>query len=161
MTRHLDRDQLDLAVAGLLTDPDALAHLEDCVTCRRTMTGFQEVIETRRAMMERETPDWGLQRQQILDRLPDHPALVPVAADRRWVRPLLAAAATVLIAVGGGLVFHRSDPAPPATTRTEMNVEEILAETDSLLDAEGIPGFHILDDVTDEDVDALFGSTNS
>lgn len=161
MTHHLDRDTMDLAAAGLLTDPVARAHLEDCVACRRAIDRFREVVDARRAEMERDMPDWDAQRMRILDRLPRRSSVTPIRTGRRWTRPILAAAATLLIAVGGSVFYHRSGPSPGATNRTEPAVEDILAQTDSLLDAEGIPGFNILDEVTDEDVEALFGPTSS
>lgn len=160
MIRHLDDHELASATGGIPLDPDREDHLNRCVSCRRSVTLFLDTVNERRRAMEEEAPDWNTQTERILGGLPPAPA-TPIAIRRRWLSPLLAAAATITIAVGTGLVVRQTGPAPVSTPRPEIEIEEILAQADSLLAEEGIPGLEVLDDVTDDDLTALFGPQKS
>jgi hypothetical protein len=124
------------------------------------MNLFLDQVENRRRAMEEEMPEWDTHLVQVLSGLPHTPA-APLAARRRWLNPLLAAAATITLAVGTSMVFHRSGPAPVPTPRPEIAIEEILAQAESLLAEDGIPDFDVLDNITDDDLTALFGAQNS
>ncbi len=160
MNRHLDDHEMASAAAGLTLEPEKLAHLEGCVSCRGSVTQFLDQVNKRRRAMEEETPDWDAQLKRILDALPPAP-VTSIAVRRRWLRPLLAAAATLTIAIGTGLFIHQNGSAPASSPRPEIGVEEILAQADSLLAEDSIPGLDVFDDITDDDLAALFGAQNS
>jgi hypothetical protein len=146
MTTHLTPEQIDATIAGLEIDDEAARHLENCVLCRAEVTGFDELVDARRAEMSADEPDWTRQREAVMDRLP-----VGVASTGRrrprWLRPMLAAAAVVVIAVGIGLL-RWDRPVEPAAD--EVAVDEILAEMNELLSDDSIPGFEIIDPETDD-----------
>lgn len=160
MSHHLDDHELALAAAGIPLEPERLTHLEGCVSCRRSVNLFLDLIETRRLAMEDDVPDWDIHRDMVLSGLP-HTSATTITTRRRWLSPLLAAAATITLAVGTGMFVHRNGPAPIPTPRPEIAIEEILAQTESLLAEDGIPDFAVLDDITDDDLTALFDSLNS
>lgn len=157
MSTHLDDQETALAAAGFPLETHRLAHLDSCVACRRSVTHFHDLVETRRLEMEEEMPEWEAHRERVLNGLPD-PA---TPSRRRWTAPLLAAAATITLAVGTAMLVHRPNPGPMQAPRPEIAVEEILAQTESLLAEDGIPDFAVLDDLTDDDLTKLFDSLNS
>ena len=146
MTTHLNPDQIDAAIAGLEIDDEGLKHLESCAQCRTEVAEFGRLIESRRGELAADEPDWALQAEEIMDRLP-----IEAAASRRarsrWRRPVLAVAATVIIAVGIGVLRWDRTVEPPVA---EVAVDEILAEMDELLSDDTIPGFEIIDPETDD-----------
>ncbi len=160
MTRHLDDHELASATAGIPLEPERLAHLEGCISCRRSVKHFLDQVNERRRSISREAPDWDAQTKRILAGLP-LTQVKPISGRRRWLSPLLAAAATITIVVGTGLMVQRTRPASDPSPRPEIEIEEILAQTDSLLADEGIPGLDVFDDLTDDDLAALFGAQNS
>ena len=160
MTRHLDDHELASATAGIPLEPERLAHLEGCISCRRSVNHFLDRINERRQSMGREAPDWDEHTKKVLAGLPSA-QVIPISARKRWLRPLLAAAATVTIVVGTGLIVQRTGPASGPSPRPEIEIEEILAQADSLLADEGIPGLDVFDNLTDDDLAALFGAQNS
>lgn len=161
MNRHLNDSELAFAAAGFDLEPGPTAHLEACISCRRSVDLFLNRVDERRRAIEEEAPNWDEQLDQILGGLSIH-STKPAEKVRRWLGPLLATAATVIIAIGTGLIVQERDPVPVPTPRPDIKIEEILAQTDALLSEEGIPGFEIiLDDVSDDDLTALFGALNS
>lgn len=160
MSHHLDDNELALAAAGIPLEPERFTHLEGCISCRRSVGLFLDQVEARRLALEEETPDWDAHLDMVLKGLP-RTAVASLATRRRWLGPLLAAAATMTLAVGTGMFVHRNGPTPTPTPRPEIAIEEILAQADSLLAEDGIPDFAVLDDITDDDLTALFGSLNS
>jgi len=160
MSRHLDEHELASAAAGIPLKPERLTHLEGCVSCRRSVKQFLDHVENRRRAMEEEEPDWDAHLAHVICSLPQV-AAAPLAVRRRWLSPLLAAAATITIAVGAGMFVHRSGPAPLPSPRPEIEIEEILAQAETLLAEDGIPDFDVLDNLTDDDLTALFGAKNS
>ena len=160
MSRHLTDNGLYKTPKAIPLEAKRLAHLEGCVSCRRSVNLFLDQVENRRRAMEAKAPDWDTHLVQVLSDLPHTPA-APLAARRRWLSPLLAAAATITLAVGTSKVVHRSGPAPVPTPRPEIAIEEILAQAESLLAEDGIPDFDVLDNITDDDLTALFGAQNS
>ncbi len=160
MSHHLNDHELASATAGGPLEPERLAHLEGCVSCRRSVKLFLDHIENRRRAMEEETPNWDDHLEEVLGSLPGVP-VAPISIRRRWLNPLLAAAATITIAVGAGMFVQRSGPGPAPTPRPEIAIEEILAQADSLLAEDGILDFDVLDNITDDDLTALFGTQNS
>ncbi len=160
MNTHLDENELTTVAAGGTLSADRQAHLETCLKCRREVDRFLEAVEARKRALDLEEPDWNDQMDRVLGAIAEQEAPV-VGIRRRWVRPLLAAAATVMLMVGTGVVVHRTGVGPQPTPVPDLRIDEILAETDSLLADDGIPGLEILDDVSDDDLDALFGNRNS
>jgi predicted anti-sigma-YlaC factor YlaD len=138
MSRHLDDDQIAAALTGAQLDESAAEHLACCIDCRRQVTSLQELIEDRRREMAAEEPDWDDQRQRILSRFGETAHARP---RRRWMRPVLAAAAVIALAVGVGLMQLPNGGGPDR----EIAVEEILAEAEALLDDDSIPGFEAID----------------
>lgn len=146
MTIHLRPEEIEAAIAGLEIDDEASEHLESCVLCRAEVAGFDELIEVRRAEMTAEEPDWARQAGEIMDRLP----IEGETMGRRrpgWMRPVLAVAAVVVMAVGIGILRMDSLVEPPTD---DVAVEDILAEMDELLSDDSIPGFEIIDPETDD-----------
>jgi len=146
MTTHLRPDQIDAAIAGLEIDAEGQKHLESCVQCRTEAAEFGQLIEARREELAADEPDWALQTEEVMGRLP-----IDVKASGRprrgWMRPALAVAAAVVIAVGIGVLRWDRPVEPPVA---EVGVEEILAEMDELLSDDSIPGFEIIDPETDD-----------
>lgn len=143
MTRHLSNDEITKAVAGLGLEPAAAEHLDSCVSCRLEVSKTLEVIEARRRTIEDEAPVWELQRRQILDRLEAPP--VARQGRRWWTRPLLVAAAVLVVAIGLRALLWNPRPPTEPLQRAEVPVEEILAEVDAVLADDSIPGLEVID----------------
>lgn len=143
MNRHLEDHQITAAVAGLEVDPVAEEHLASCLSCRQRVAAMGELIADRRRELVAEAPDWERQRKEIFLRLPDAPAAVPFHR-KRWVRPLLAAAAVLVMAIGVRMLWAPRAPVVPAA-EGEIAIEEILAEVDAVLADEYLPGFESID----------------
>jgi len=141
MSSHLNPEEIEAVIAGLEIDEDRRMHLEDCVVCRAQSARFTELVEARREEMLDAEPEWEASATAVMDRLP---AAAAVAGTRRsrWLRPLLAAAAAAVVALGLGVL--RPDGTAPMMS-DDVAVEEILAEMDELLSDDGIPGFEIID----------------
>jgi hypothetical protein len=77
----------------------------------------------------------------VLARLPERAA--PTKAASR-LRPLLAAAAAVLAAVGLSTLW-RPPPASAPGFHGELAVEDILADVELVLDNDRLPGFEAID----------------
>ncbi len=146
MTSHLTSEKISAAVAGLELEAGAREHLERCVVCRAEAAELEQLIDSRREDLLVDEPDWEVQAQQIMDRVP-----AAAAGEGRqrllWLRPVLALAAVLVMAVGLGIL--RSD-GPVETPAAEPTVEEILAEMDELLSNDSIPGFEIIDPWSDD-----------
>ena len=140
--RHLDNHQLATAIAGLELEAGVEEHLTSCMSCRRQVQETRELIARRRELLADNEPDWQRQRHEILLRLP------AISAPRRkrssrWLRPMLAAAAILLVVVGLGLMRRH---APNGGQKApEVAVEQILADVDAVLDDDTIPGFESID----------------
>jgi hypothetical protein len=146
MSDHLTPDETASAVAGLELVPAAREHLERCVACRAEVADLVGLIGTRRNEMIAQEPAWDEQARQIFDRLPAA-AAGTVRPRPRWLRPVLAVAAVLVVAVGLGLLRPDRRVDPP---REAVAVEEILAEMNELLADDSIPGFEIIDPGTDD-----------
>ncbi len=146
MTIHLKPEEIEAVIAGLEIEDEARKHFESCVLCRTEAAEFKELIEVRRAEMATREPDWTLQAEEIMGRIPVRAATV-IRPRSGWMRPILALAAVMVIAVGIGIL--RMD-APPETPVDDLAVEEILAEMDELLSNDSIPGFEIIDPWSDD-----------
>jgi anti-sigma factor RsiW len=155
--KHLNDDELSSAIAGLELSPEAETHLAGCVSCRNEVEALGGAINERRAALESRAPDWQAQRQAVMDRLADRPAASRQTA-RRWVRPILAMAATLVVAVGVGVLAPPGAvDSPPAQ---DLPIEEILAEVDALLADDSLPGFESIDPGVD-DPESLFENGTS
>jgi anti-sigma factor RsiW len=137
-------EEIAAAVADLELETGAREHLEGCVACRAEVAEIEQLIDARRRELLADEPDWGVQAMQIMDRLP---AAAAGGQRSSWLRPALALAAVLVMAVGLG--FLLSD-GPVETPPVEPTVEEILAEMDELLSDDSIPGFEIIDPETDD-----------
>ena len=147
MNTHLTNDDFAAAVAGLDVDSQAVEHLSSCVSCHQEVAELRRSIAERRQDMEAESPDWQRQRHEVMARLVDRPSphLAPV---RRWFRPLLAAAAVLVVAVGVGLLMPPGAATPPPTD--DLAIEQILAEVDAVLADDSLPGFESIDPGVDD-----------
>jgi len=146
MKNHLTSDEITAAVAGLELETAVRDHLASCVVCRAGVADLELLIAARREEMLTDEPDWADQTRRIMARLPSDGG----SDGRRrswWLRPVLAVAAALVIAVGLGLL-RPSGSVSPATD--SPSVEEILAEMDELLADDSIPGFEIIDPEMDD-----------
>ena len=143
MNTHLEDRHITAAVAGLELEPDVERHLASCVSCRQQVVEMKELIDARRGEIESGAPDWERQRREILLRLPEAPVMASPMR-RRWVRPLLAAAAVLLMVIGLRVLWVPGTPVTPVVDG-EIAVEEILAEVDAVLADEYLPGFESID----------------
>ena len=141
MSTHLRDDEMTAAVAGLELGDEAREHLASCVACRQEAAALAALIAERRADLEMREPAWDELAAAVAARLPA-PGRPSARRGGRWLRPALALAATVLIAVAA-TVLRPDRPAPPAAV--EPSVEEILAEMNELLADDRIPGFEVID----------------
>jgi len=147
MNRHLDDEQIATLLIGAELEPEAREHLEVCLDCRGKVASTARLIELRRRSIDDGAPDWKRQHAAVLDRLPVDPA--STAARRgRWLRPLIAAAAALIVVAV--VAVMRPRPAEIASNGSDIAVEDILAEVDALLADDSIPGFEIIDPGVDE-----------
>ena len=147
MNTHLSVDDFANAVADLEISPEATEHLASCVSCRQQVAVLQRSIADRRGRMEAESPDWQRQRQDVMARLADAPMAASPTA-RRWLRPVLAAAAVLIVAVGLRLSLSPAVVAPPVNS--DLPIEQILAEVDAALADDSLPGFESIDPGVDD-----------
>lgn len=157
MNRHLDDEQIAAAVVGAELDSTASGHLGSCLDCRGRVAAMEELIGLRRHRMTSGEPDWEAQRAAVLDRLPEQQSVRP-GGWNSWLRPLMAAAAALIVVAVIGLL--RPEPAEIASNGTDISVEEILAEVDELLADDSIPGFEVIDPGMDELEDYLAGDAS-
>jgi hypothetical protein len=93
-------------------------------------------------------------------RLPATAEVVPI--ERHWRRHALAAAATVLLALGATLLYVQQRGIDPVIGSDRA--EQILAEVEATLDSDQIPGFETLDETffaADDTEEALDGDSDS
>ena len=147
MNTHLKDDELTAAIAGLEVPPEAAEHLASCVSCRQQAAEIRQSIDDRRREMEAEHPDWQRQQQDVMARLAETP-VAPGSGARRWLRPVLAAAAVLIVAVGLRLSFSPAVVVPPV--KNDLPIEEILAEVDAVLADDSLPGFESIDPGVDD-----------
>ena len=160
MKNHLDELEISAAAAGLDLEDGAKDHLQACVSCRRLVTEFQDAIQARRAQMMRREPDWEAQKEAVLEQLPQI-GTVTRRWHTAWARPLLAAAATIFLAIGVGVLYPRPGSLPSPTPNPNLPIEQILAEAESLLADDGLLDFQVFDNITDDDLNALFSGQAS
>jgi hypothetical protein len=153
MNTHLTDEQIAAAVAGLELDEGAREHLAACLGCRAAVSDMQRLIETRRAGIVAEEPDWEAQRAGVLAGLQPQ---APVRRRPRWRTPALAAAAAVVMAVAVGVVLSPGGGPVPGE---DFALEEVLAEAETLLADDSIPGFEAIDPGLDELEDFLSADT--
>ena len=153
MNTHLDERQLSAAVAGLELEPGSREHLATCLSCRQKVAAFKDLIDARSEQVAAEMPDWDRQRAEILLRLPTGPEGRMVKT-RRWTRPLLAAAAAVLVVVGLEFIWSPTPTGDPVV-QSEIPVEQILADVDAVLSDDSLPGFESIDPGVD-DLESIF-----
>jgi hypothetical protein len=142
MTHHLDDREMAKALAGEALDPPLTEHLESCVSCRREVERLSGLVADRRQQQEAQAPDWDRQRDGIMARLPSSQS-----AQRRrpvWLRPLMAAAAALVVAAGLRIAWMPSAPVE-VPLQSDLEVEEILAEVDEVLADDSLPGFESID----------------
>ena len=140
--KHLNDEELSMAVAGQDISPEAEDHLSVCMSCRQEVDALRGAIGRRRATLESQAPDWQSQQRAVMDRLAAGPVDTQPPA-RRWLRPFMAVAATLVIAVGVGVLIPPGTIDAPPTE--ELPIEEILAEVDALLADDSLPGFESID----------------
>ena len=148
MNTHLSEEEFTTAVEGSELSPDAAEHLAACISCRHQVAGLRKAVADRRGGLLVQEPDWERQRAEVLGRLPSAtPART--AGARAWIRPLLAVAAVLVMAVGLNSLWE-SSPAPEPVLGSEIQIEEILAEVDAVLADDSLPGFEFIDPGVDD-----------
>ncbi len=168
INRHLQEHEITAAVANLEVEAAVREHLSSCLLCQRRVASMDELFQQRRAEMLRSSPDWERQRRQILEALPSAP-VVPIVR-RRWVAPLMAAAAALFLAVGLGIFSPGTSDspvmAPPVSptvavaTAATLDVEKILAEVEATLDGDDMAGFQALGPLLPDldELEGMFGN---
>jgi hypothetical protein len=141
MTRHLGDRDFATILAGEALDATAAEHLESCVSCRREAEQLSELVAARRHELLGGSPDWDRQRDQVLARIPSAPR---APKRRRWLAPLLAAAAVLMLAFGLRQTWLPQGPAE-LQSQSDFEAEEVLAEVDELLADDSLPGFEPID----------------
>jgi anti-sigma factor RsiW len=157
MNTHLDDHDVTSAVAGLDLDPEAREHLARCAACRQQVASMRDLVDERARLLRAEAPDWKRQQEQVLRRLTP-PGRAPTVHAHR-LRPLLAAAAAVVLAVTLTLLWTPRQR-PSTAAAPELPVEEILAQVDATLADDSLPGFEAIDPGLDDPAD-LFGNGTS
>lgn len=160
MTTHLDDWQLSAFLASAELDRTMSEHLGSCMVCRRRLETFRQAVGEHRLALAEEAPDWQEQKQAILVRLDTTNRSASGRRPRRWLRPVLAAAATVVCVLGAALLQKTGDSTLVATPRPELPIEEIFAQTEALLADDTIPGFGVFEHVTDAEIDSMLASQN-
>jgi anti-sigma factor RsiW len=155
MKTHVTDEVLAAVVAGLEVSPEAAEHLSSCLSCRHEVAELRRFVADRRDGMAAESPDWRRQRREVMARLADTPT--DSATARWWLRPLLAAAAVLVVAVGVSLLMPHGGTTPPATD--DLAVEQILAEVDAVLADDSLPGFESIDPGVDDPASILENGT--
>lgn len=153
MRSHLEDYELAAALAGDELEATAAEHLQACVACRRELDELTRMVASRQAEQVTEEPDWDEQHRRVMARL-QAPAATASGSRRRWLRPLLAAAATLLLAVGLRSMWLPA-PAVEPPLDPDFQVEQILADVEAVLDDESLPGFEAIDPGLD-DPEGLF-----
>jgi len=157
MNEHLTDADFSAVVAGHEGSSKAAEHLSSCVICRQQVAEMQRLIADRRQALDAEFPDWQHQRQNVMARLTGaSQADRPTA--RRWFRPLLAAAAVLVVAVGVGLLMPHGAATPSPTD--DLPVEQILAEVDAMLADDSLPGFESIDFGVDDPASLIENGTS-
>lgn len=156
MKQHLTSDEIAAAVAGLDLETAAREHLVSCVVCRAEVADLDNLIAARRAAILIDEPDWDDHAERIMTRLPSDSG-IGGRRQPRWLRPMLAVAAALVVAVGLGLL-RPPEPVDPGVG--SPSVEEILAEMNELLADDSIPGFEIIDP-EESDLEAYFDNGES
>jgi len=162
MNRHLNDEEITALVARLPGGEAAREHLETCVSCRREVMALRELLDRRRSEVLGEEPDWESQHRRIMESL-DVPAapVVPIRSWHPW-RPVLAAAAGLVVAAGIWLqVQHRPPATPPAGS--SVPIEQILADVDATLSDSSVPGFEALEDFVPapEDLESIVSNVSN
>jgi hypothetical protein len=142
MNTHLDDREITIAASGDELGADGMDHLDSCLSCQQQVHSLRALIDSQRTHLATEAPDWNRQQQEILLRLP------PLVGDRksgrpRWLRPALALAAVVVVAIGLGIMRPQIENG--GEPEAEISVEQILAEVDAALADDTIPGFEFID----------------
>ncbi len=143
MTRHLTDEEIATLVAGENVPDHVRTHLEACVSCRRELEALEDLVAGGRDRLSGDEPDWAAQHERIVEALATPPAeVVPLRRPTAW-RPLLAAAAALVMAAGVwlGLRGQRNAPAPTAA----VSVEQVLADVEATLSDTSVPGFEALE----------------
>ncbi len=153
MSNHLADHDLTRAAAGLELAAADRDHLASCLACHAALTAFAGAVASRRAALEREAMSRPALSAAVMARLAAQPAPRP----RRHpplLQGVLAMAATLVMAVGLGLVVRRhavpelvAVPTPVAA----LAVEDVLAEMEAILADDSIPGLWVADPVGDVD----------
>ena len=157
MNTHGSDDDFAAVVAGLDVESGVREHLASCVSCRQQVAELQAFVADRRGAMEAEAPDWQLQHRRVMTRL-GAGGDGAVSARRRWLRPVLAGAATFVAAVGIRLSMAPHEAAPPVSE--DLAVEEILAEVDAVLADDSLPGFESIDFGVDDPAKLIENGTS-
>ncbi|MEJ2582337.1 MAG: hypothetical protein P8127_12010 [Acidobacteriota bacterium] len=144
MKSHLEEHEITAAVAGLELEAVAAQHLGSCLSCRQRVSLMAEAIEQQRQHLEAEAPDWDRQREEIMAKLQVTP-VVRTQRNRRWIRPILAAAAILVTAIALRVLWPPAPVVVDNGAATELAVEQILAEVDAVLADDSIPGFEIIE----------------
>ena len=132
MTDHAWLDAAAPYALGALSAEERAAfeaHLADCAICRAEVQALREVSGLLAHAAAAATPAPAL-RERILR---EARAVRPLAARGRSLRPWIAAAASLALAVAAGLGYWRASHARDALTRALAAARDTIAVRDSLV----------------------------
>jgi len=165
MNRHLESKEVDALICGEELDQERMEHLRNCLSCRKQIESFREIVDAAALEIEAEMPEIDTQVEAVLGRLAAVEGVkepVSRAVSRQGLRrALLLAAATLLLILGGLKLRPGAGIAVQPTPRPGLKIEEILSTTDALLADNSIPGFESLDSLDDTDIDSILESQDS
>jgi hypothetical protein len=149
---HLSDAAFERLLSGRPVSAEDQQHLDGCLVCRRELEAVSRSLAHHQRDLSEHEPDWEAQKAAIMDRLPTA-SVTPIRRTPHWNRRIMAAAATLFVAIGVGWMVRTGGDTTAPQTAGAMPVEEILATADTLLADDDIPGFGLIDPFAESEVD--------
>jgi len=167
MNTHWTDDDFDAFFCGDEIGPERLAHLKECLSCRKRVDDFSALVEGASRQIEAEMPEAGEQLESILVGIASLSTTQNHGRGRKWralsgvQRSLLMAAATLLLILGGLSLRPAGRTRLAPTPRPDLQVEEILSTANALLADNSIPGFDGLGSLNEGELELVIDNNQS